>query len=105
MVTECGAAFDDVVSEDGTVHDTGASTTWTGTSPRRCDAIAAGVPLRGFFVWSLLDNFEWAQGYAHRFGLIRVEFDIADPDDEGQRAVVPRVPGAEREPPNQVGTA
>ena len=39
------------------------------------DALAAGVDLRGFFVWSLLDNFEWAEGYSKRFGIVRVDFE------------------------------
>jgi beta-glucosidase len=37
------------------------------------DAVAGGVPLHGYFVWSLVDNFEWAQGYAPRFGLVYVD--------------------------------
>jgi len=37
-------------------------------------AIAAGVPLRGYFVWSLLNNFEWAHGYGKRFGIVYVDF-------------------------------
>jgi beta-glucosidase len=37
------------------------------------DAIDLGVPLRGFFVWSLLDNFEWAKGYEPRFGIVHVD--------------------------------
>ena len=37
-------------------------------------AIADGVPLEGYFAWSLLDNFEWAHGYTKRFGLVRVEY-------------------------------
>ncbi len=73
-VTENGAAFPDYVGPDGAAHD-----------PERVDfldrhlraahaAIAAGVDLRGYFCWSLLDNFEWAAGYSQRFGLIWVDF-------------------------------
>jgi beta-glucosidase len=73
VLTENGAAFDDVLL-DGRVHD-----------PERVEflrshldacrrAVLAGVPLRGYFAWSLLDNFEWAEGYAKRFGIVHVDF-------------------------------
>ena len=39
------------------------------------DAIADGVPLRGYFAWSVIDNFEWAHGYSKRFGLYRLDYD------------------------------
>jgi beta-glucosidase len=42
------------------------------------DALDHGVPLRGYFVWTLLDNFEWAEGYAHRFGIVHVDFDTLE---------------------------
>lgn len=42
------------------------------------DAVAQGVPLRGYFAWSLLDNFEWAHGYRYRFGLIHVDYDTQE---------------------------
>jgi beta-glucosidase len=41
-------------------------------------AISSGVPLRGYFAWSLFDNFEWAHGYAHRFGIVHVDFDTQE---------------------------
>lgn len=74
FVTENGSAYDDVVV-DGEVHDT-ERVAYLDAHLRAClDAIADGAPLRGYFAWSLLDNFEWAWGYARRFGLVRVDYD------------------------------
>ena len=74
-VTENGAAFPDIVGPDGTVHDDRRVAYLDGHFRAAGRAIAAGVPLRGYFVWSLLDNFEWALGYDVRFGIVRVDFD------------------------------
>ena len=41
-------------------------------------ALDAGVPLAGYFVWSLLDNFEWTEGYSKRFGIVYVDFDTLE---------------------------
>lgn len=73
-VTENGAAFDDVVEPDGEVRDLDRIAFLDGHLRACQHAIAAGVPLRGYFAWSLLDNFEWAHGYAKRFGLVRVDY-------------------------------
>ena len=59
-VTENGAAFDDEVATDGAVHDPERSDFLEQHLAACHDAMVAGVPLRGYFAWSLLDNFEWA---------------------------------------------
>jgi beta-glucosidase len=74
-VTENGAAFRDSVSEDGAIHDERRVAFLREHLLAARRAIEDGVPLRGFFVWSLLDNFEWAEGYDKRFGVVRVDFD------------------------------
>jgi beta-glucosidase len=73
-VTENGAAYPDTVGADGRVDDPDRIA-YLDAHLRACHAaIAAGVPLRGYFAWSLLDNFEWAHGYAKRFGLTYVDY-------------------------------
>lgn len=74
IITEGGASFPDVVGADGAVDD-----------PQRIAYLAAhiavaarsvpGVDLRGYIVWTLLDNFEWAAGYTQRFGLVHIDFE------------------------------
>lgn len=74
-VTENGAAFPDELDENGQVND-----------PRRINylekyihqcwkAVQDGVPLKGYFAWTLMDNFEWAFGYSKRFGLVYIDFE------------------------------
>nr|WP_199521021.1 GH1 family beta-glucosidase [Jiangella anatolica] len=76
-VTENGAAFDDVVTVDG-IHDTDRLDYVRGHLRALAAAIDAGVDVRGYFAWSLLDNFEWAWGYAKRFGIVHVDFDTQE---------------------------
>jgi beta-glucosidase len=74
IVTENGAAFPDEISSDGKVHDP-KRIAYLREHLRQCHrAVEAGVALRGYFVWSLLDNFEWTHGYTKRFGLVYVDF-------------------------------
>jgi beta-glucosidase len=73
LVTENGAAFDDPVAEDGTVEDADRIHYLREHLLALREALDSGVPVDGYFVWSLLDNFEWAEGYGQRFGLVRVE--------------------------------
>jgi len=77
-VTENGAAFPDVRSHDGSVHDPERQAYLEGYLDACAGAIAEGVPLRGYFAWSLLDNFEWAWGYWKRFGLIYIDYATLD---------------------------
>lgn len=74
-VTENGAAYDDVVETDGSVHDVERTEFLQLHLNAILDAIAEGVPVEGYFYWSLLDNFEWAWGYDKRFGLVRVDYE------------------------------
>ncbi|HEY0637299.1 MAG TPA: GH1 family beta-glucosidase [Pseudonocardiaceae bacterium] len=73
-IMENGAAFDDVVSPGGAVHDADRVAFLDAHLRAAHAAIGAGADLRGFLVWSLLDNFEWAEGYRRRFGLVHVDY-------------------------------
>jgi len=73
-ITENGCACDDVVTSDGRVHDKDRIK-YLFQHLKACEnAIKKGVPLKGYYVWSLLDNFEWAYGYTKRFGIIHIDF-------------------------------
>ncbi len=73
-ITENGAAYADQIGPDGRVDDPQRVAYFKAHLKQAARAIRAGVPLRGYFAWSLLDNFEWAHGYTKRFGLIYVDF-------------------------------
>ena len=77
-ITENGAAFPDVVSPDGKVHDSRRLDYLKNHFIQTCLAMQDGVDVRGYFVWSLLDNFEWARGYTKRFGLVRVDYETQE---------------------------
>lgn len=74
-VTENGAAYPDVVADDGTVDDPERLAFVAGHLRAVHAAIEKGVDVRGYFVWSLLDNFEWAYGYDQRFGIVHVDYE------------------------------
>jgi beta-glucosidase len=78
MVTENGAAFYDEVSPDGRVRDSDRIGYLHGHIDAVLSAREAGIDVRGYFLWSLLDNFEWAYGYDRRFGIIRVDYDTLE---------------------------
>jgi beta-glucosidase len=73
-ITENGAAFEDVRGHDGAVRDPERQRYLETHLVAVARAAGAGVPVRGYFVWSLLDNFEWAEGYARRFGIVFVDY-------------------------------
>jgi beta-glucosidase len=77
MITENGAAFADEVV-DGRIHDIQRVSYLHDHIAAVLDAYEQGVDVRGYFAWSLLDNFEWAWGYERRFGIIRVDYETLE---------------------------
>ena len=73
-ITENGAAFPDEIGPDGQVNDPRRVAFLRDHFEQASKALAAGMPLKGYFVWSLMDNFEWAWGYTKRFGLYYVDY-------------------------------
>lgn len=73
-ITENGMASDDAVGADGRVHDTQRLSYLRRHFAAVSGAMDAGVDVRGYFVWSLMDNFEWAFGYERRFGIVHVDY-------------------------------
>ena len=75
FVTENGAAFEDEPDEQGFVHDVGRTAYIAAHLAAVATARKQGADVRGYFAWSLFDNFEWAYGYDKRFGIVRVDFE------------------------------
>ena len=73
-ITENGASSADVLTPDGHVYDTDRVMYLRNYLTQLHRAVSEGVPVRGYFCWSLMDNYEWADGYAYRFGLHYVDF-------------------------------
>jgi beta-glucosidase len=92
VITENGCSTSDTVDPDGRIRDTERIEYLDGHLRAVHAAITAGVDVRGYLTWSLIDNFEWAEGFTQRFGLVRVDFDTLErtPKDsyEWFRAVI-----------------
>ena len=73
-ITENGASSTDEIAADGNVYDTDRVMYLRNYLTQLHRAISEGVPVRGYFLWSLLDNYEWADGFGKRFGIIHVDF-------------------------------
>jgi len=74
QLTENGSTFEDVLTPEGRVHDKERLSYLQRHLAALRQAMGAGVPVKGYFAWSLLDNFEWAEGYLRRFGLAYVDY-------------------------------
>ena len=74
FITENGAAYEDPAPVNGVVEDPQRVEYYRLHLTAISNAIAQGAPVKGYFAWSLMDNYEWAEGYAKRFGLVHVDF-------------------------------
>ncbi len=73
-ITENGASYNDAPSSNGEILDARRIAYLESHFVAAARALRRGVPLKGYFIWTLLDNFEWAEGYSQRFGLVWVDF-------------------------------
>lgn len=74
VITENGAAFEDSPAADGSIHDVERTAYIAEHLNAVQEAVAQGADVRGYFCWSLMDNFEWSYGYEKRFGIVRVDY-------------------------------
>jgi beta-glucosidase len=77
-ITENGAAYHTRPDASGRVHDTERQRYVHAHLSAALEAYSAGAPLAGYFVWSLLDNYEWAEGYSQRFGIVWVDYETQE---------------------------
>jgi beta-glucosidase len=75
FIAENGCAMNDFVSSDGKVHDPQRVSYLRRHLQTLHNTIGKGIPVKGYYVWSLMDNFEWSHGYAKRFGIIHVDYE------------------------------
>ena len=74
-ITENGAAYPDVVEPDGSIHDVERRDYFQLHVNACAQAVERGLALKGYFAWSLMDNFEWAFGFSRRFGIVHVDYE------------------------------
>lgn len=75
FITENGVAFEDVISPDGKVHDQDRIQFLEKYIDQLLKAKQEGIPVKGYFIWSLFDNFEWLNGYTKRFGIVYIDYE------------------------------
>jgi beta-glucosidase len=96
LVTENGAAFRDEVGPDGSVNDVRRVAYLREHLRAAARAIKAEVPLKGYFAWSLMDNFEWSFGYTKRFGIVYVDYQTQERIPKASAEYYRRVIAAKR---------
>ena len=77
-ITENGAAYPEGPDANGEVHDNRRIEYIEAHIEAVGQAIAAGAPVKRYYAWSFMDNFEWAEGYAKRFGIVHVDFETLE---------------------------
>ena len=103
VITENGAAYADEVAEDGGVHDADRVSYIAGHLRACHRAISDGVALRGYFIWSIFDNFEWACGYDRRFGIVHVDYETQKRTPKDSSAFYGRIARSGHVPADPIG--
>jgi beta-glucosidase len=95
-ITENGCAADDKLADDGNVYDTDRVMFLRNNLTQLQRATAAGVPVKGYFLWSMMDNFEWTAGFGNRFGVVYVDYKTQQRTPNDECFVLPRGRRAQR---------